>query len=147
MGRAGALEGRGGSSVKVSTKRGTSYLFASYSREGSHLFQNFLMKINKLPKNTGRILPSRDWKSEYYRLLDLESSQVRQTSFQMLLLGWFSCSSCAVYVASEFLVMHWGALTMITKYSTTSHKLHAFNTCTLSPINWLLANLYPCYSS
>ena len=69
----------------------------------THLFQNFLMRMDKLPKETGRILPKGDWKSEYYRLLDLESTQVHDwTSFQMLLLGWFSCSLCAVYVASEF---------------------------------------------
>ena len=38
------------------------------------------MTMDKLPKNTGRILPRRDWKSEYYRLLDLESAQVRHLS-------------------------------------------------------------------
>ena len=44
------------------------------------LFQIFLMRMDKLPKNTGRILQRRDWKSEYYRLLDLESTQVRHLS-------------------------------------------------------------------
>ena len=37
---------RGGSSVKVSTKRGGSHLFVSYSRgRVTHLLQNFLMWI------------------------------------------------------------------------------------------------------
>ena len=93
MGRAGASEGRGGSSLKVSTKRGGSYLFVSYSRRGSHTF-------SRICNEDGQKLPTGDWKSEYSRLLDLESAN--ETSFQMLLLGGLSCSSCAVYVASEF---------------------------------------------
>ena len=91
MWRAGASEGRGGSSVKVSTKRGRSYLFVSYSRGGSHSFSGFFfMRMDKLPKNTGRILPRRDWKSEYYRLLDLESTQVRHLSKCYLLVGFLA---------------------------------------------------------
>ena len=46
----------------------------------SHLFRNFLMRMDKLPKNTSRILSKGDWKSEYYRLFGLESTQVRHLS-------------------------------------------------------------------
>ena len=54
------------------------------------LFQIFFMRMDKLPKNTGRILPRRDWKSEYYRLLDLESTQVRHLSKCYLLVGFLA---------------------------------------------------------
>ena len=82
--------------MKVSTKRGRSYLCKLFKGKATHLFQNFLMRLDKLPKNTGRILPKGDRESEYYRLLDLESTQVRHLS------NATSCSSCAVYVTSEF---------------------------------------------
>ena len=48
---------RGGSSLKVSTKRGNSYL-CKLPREGSHtFFKIFKMRLDKLPKNTGNRLP------------------------------------------------------------------------------------------
>ena len=77
--------------MKVSTKRERSYLFVSYSRGGSHTFTRiFLMRMDKLPKNTDRILPKRDWKSEYYRLLDLESTQVRHLFKSYFLVGFLA---------------------------------------------------------
>ena len=68
----------------------------------THLFQNVLMRMDKLTQTTGRILPKEDWKTEYYISPFGSGIYPSKTSFQMLVLGWFSCSSCAVYVASEF---------------------------------------------
>ena len=99
----GALEGGGGGVISESEhqKGKVIPLCKVIQGEGHTPFPDFLVRMDKLPKNTGRILPRRDWKSEYYRLLDLVSHQ-SEKSFQMLLLGWFSWSSCAVYVALEF---------------------------------------------
>ena len=48
------------------------------------------------------------------------------------------CSACSAGIwICHFLVTHWDALTVATKYSTASHKLHAFTTWTLSPIDSL----------
>ena len=67
--------------MKASTKRGRSYLCVKlFKGRVTLLFQIFLMRMDKLPKKTGRILPRRDWKSKYYRLLDPESTQVRHLS-------------------------------------------------------------------
>ena len=58
--------------------------------EGHTPFPDFLMRMDKLPKNTGRILPRRDWKSKYYRLLDLVSTQVRHLSKCYFLVGFLA---------------------------------------------------------
>ena len=77
--------------MKASTKRGRSYLFVKlFKGRVTLLFPIFLMRMDKLPKNTGRILPRRDWKSEYYRLLDLESTQVRHLSKCYFLVGFLA---------------------------------------------------------
>ena len=46
--------------------------------------------MDKLHKNTGGILPNRDWKSKYYRILDLESTQVRHLSKCYFLVGFLA---------------------------------------------------------
>ena len=89
MGRAGALEGRV-ISVSEHQKGKAIPLCKLFKGRVSHLFQNFLMRIDRLPKNTGRILPKGDWKSEYYRLLDLESTQVRHLSKRYFLVGFLA---------------------------------------------------------
>ena len=77
--------------MKASTKRGRSYLFVKlFKGRVTLLFPIFLMRMDKLPKNTGRILPRRDWKSEYYRLLDLGSTQVRHLSKCYFLVGFLA---------------------------------------------------------
>ena len=129
VGRAGASEGRV-ISVSEHQKGKVIPLCKLFKGRVTHLFQNFSMRMDNLPKNAGRILPKGDWKSEYYRLFDLESTQVRHlsksTSWLVFLL--IICCLCGFGIwICQFLVMHWGALTIITKYSTTSHKLHAFN--------------------
>ena len=76
---AGALEGRV-ISESEHQKGKVIHLCKLFKGRVTLLFQIFLMRMDKLPKNTGIILQRRDWKSEYYRLLDLESTH--QTSFQ-----------------------------------------------------------------
>ena len=62
----------------------------------THLFQNLLLRMDKLPKNPGRILAKGDRKSEYYRLLDLESTQVGHLS---------KCYFLVVFLAHHVLFM------------------------------------------
>ena len=88
---------RGGSSVKVSTKRG-SCTSVSYQGEGrSHtFFKIIIMRLDKLPKNTGRSLPKGIGKVIIIAFWRWNPSS--ETSLLMLVLG----SSCAVCVAPKF---------------------------------------------
>ena len=77
--------------MKASTKRGRSYLCVKlFKGRVTLLFRFFLMRMDKLPKNTSRILPRRDWKSEYYGLLDLVSTQVSHLSKCYFLVGFLA---------------------------------------------------------
>ena len=87
MWRAGALEGRV-ISESEHQKRKVIPRCKLFKGRVTLLFQIFLMRMDKLPKNTGRILPRRDWKSEYYRLFDLVSTQVRHLSKCYFLVGF-----------------------------------------------------------
>ena len=73
--------------MKVSFKRGRSYLFKLFKGRVTHLFQNFLMRLDKLPKKTGRILSKGGLEK---RVLSPFGSGIHpsETCFQMLLLGW-----------------------------------------------------------
>ena len=146
MWRAGASEGRGGSSVKVSTKRGRSYLFVSYSRGGSHSFSRFfLWGWTSCPKTLVEFCQEGIGKASIiaFWIWNPPKWDIFPNATSWLVFLLIMCCLCGLGIwICQFLAMHWGALTIITKYSTASHKLHTFDTWTLSPINWLLANLY-----
>ena len=89
MGRVGALEGRV-ISESERQKGKVIPLCKSFKGRVTHIFQNFFMRMDKLLKNTSRILPKGVRKSEYYRLLDLESTQVRHLSKCYFLVGFLA---------------------------------------------------------
>ena len=62
----------------------------SHTRRGSHTFHRIYYEDGQVAQNPGRILPKGDWKSEYYRLLDLESTQVRNLSKWYFLVGFLA---------------------------------------------------------
>ena len=67
---------RGGSSVKVSTKRGRSYL-CKLPRGGpvTHLFQDFYDEAGQVTQNHWKKSAKGDWKSDYNSLLEVESTK------------------------------------------------------------------------
>ena len=88
---------RGGSSVKVSTKRGRSCL-CKLPRRGpvTHLFQDFYNEAGQVTQNTGRSLPKGTGKGIIIAFWSWNPPS--ETSLLMLLLGLL----CAVCVAPKF---------------------------------------------
>ena len=95
----------------------------------THLFQNFLMRMDKFPQNTGRILSKGDWKSDYYRLLNMESTQVRHLSKCYFLVGFLAHHVLFMWPRNLDLSISRDALgrTHNNQQPANSRKLHAFN--------------------
>ena len=116
VGRAGASEGRV-ISESEHQKGKVIPLCKLFKGRVTHLFQTFNMRMDKLHNTSGRILPNRDWKSKYYRILDLESTQVRHLSkcYFLVVFLVIMCCLCGLGIwICQFIVMHWGVLTIIT---------------------------------